>query len=376
MNQWVHSKQFRSVLRGGGAVLALMWMSAAVMAAEPNAPGQPPFPPPVVGPDGTPGQPGFAGPAGNLPGVGVPGIAPPPKPGPNGPFDVAPGDRNGQALVGGAVVRNPEILRKTIQALQEKQEHLAREYQEAMTAMQQSLPRSVQLDLERQELQKRLAETQAQIAELAATRQPMMVAPLPENAVLRAFTLKYVKPEDIGQALHNITGGAGPRIAIDERTNALLIAGTDKQMSVAEQLVNTLDQPGKAQQSKVPETVQVRIVWLLDGLTDTSQFPPKSSIVGPQVVDALTELGFDKPQVVCQQLTTLTLGRPDRSGHFLFQVPVLIEDAAWQFQGDGTISPRRMTVMRWISSWPCSSPTTRRTANSADRYSRRWATTR
>ncbi len=68
--------------------------------------------------------------------------------------------------------------------------------------------------------------------------------------------------------------------------------------------------------------------------------PPKSSVVSPQVADALRELGMEQPQVVCQQLTSLTLDQPgQRGGQFHFQVPAAIEDSTWQFQGQGTITP-------------------------------------
>jgi hypothetical protein len=177
------------------------------------------------------------------------------------------------------------------------------------------------------------------MAALSASQNQGMGAPLPENAAIGAFTLKYVRPEDIGQALHNITGGGGPRIAVDERTNTLLIAGNPKQMDVAQQLVKTLDQPGKMQQNEDPESVQVRIVWLSEGLTDRNMEPPKSSIVSPQVVDALHDLGMEQPQVVCQQLTSLTLSRPDRRAQFHFRVPTDIENSTWDFQGDGMIVP-------------------------------------
>ena len=240
---------------------------------------------------------------------------------------------------GNAVYGSAELMQKTFWAMQEQQEQLTKEYQEAMQSMQQSLPRSVQLDIERQGLQKRLAEAQARILELSARREQALISPLPANAELRAFKLEYVKPKVIGDALRNITGGGGPRVAIDELSNAVIIAGDAKQIGVAEQLVKTLDQPAKQKQTMVAETLQVRIVWLLDGLRDRDPNPPKTSIVSSQVIDALHDLGFEQPQVVCQQLTTMTIGAPDFRGKFHFEVPTLIEDATWQFKAQGTIEP-------------------------------------
>ena len=116
-----------------------------------------------------------------------------------------------------------------------------------MQALQQSLPHPGAIDAEReQEIQKRIADARARIAELS--NKEKTAASIPKNAELRAFKLQYVRPGEIGQALRSIAGPSGPRIAIDERTNALVVAGNDQQISVAEQLVETLDKPGKARQ--------------------------------------------------------------------------------------------------------------------------------
>jgi hypothetical protein len=244
-------------------------------------------------------------------------------------------------------VRNMEDFQKRMEELQKAQQQFTSEYQKAMKELQDQLPRSVQIDIKRQEAKQKMDAAQAEMTALGIAQSqamgPLMVrdmgAPLPENAAIGAFTLKYVRPEDIGQALHNITGGGGPRIAVDERTNTLLIAGNPKQMDVAQQLVKTLDQPGKLQQDEMPESVQLRIVWLSEGLSDRDMEPPKPSIVSPQVADALRELGMEQPQVVCQQLISLTLNRPDHRAPFHFRVPTDIEDSTWEFQGDGAIVP-------------------------------------
>jgi Bacterial type II/III secretion system short domain len=229
-------------------------------------------------------------------------------------------------------------FQQRIQELNKAQEKLALDYQAAMKDLRDSLPPTVQLDIKRQEAKRKLDAAQAEMAAIGVAQdQPMYT--LPDNAAISAFSLKYVRPEDIGQALHNITGGGGPRVAIDERTNTLLIAGSPKQMDVAEKLVQTLDQPGKTERNEMPESVQLRIVWLSEGLSDRNMEPPKPSIVSPQVADALRELGMELPQVVCQQLISLTLNRPDHRAPFHFRVPTDIEDSTWEFQGDGAIVP-------------------------------------
>jgi hypothetical protein len=247
----------------------------------------------------------------------------------------------GQPTDNGSAPSGPrEIVefQKRMEELQKAQQQFASEYQKAMKDLQESLPRTVQMDIKRQEVKQKLDAAQAEMAAMSIAQGQGMGSPMPDNAALVAFPLKYVRPQEIAQALHDITGG-GERIAVDERNNTLLIAGSPKQMDVAKQIVQTLDQPGKSQQGKTPEVLQLRIVWLSEGMTDRNMEPPKASVVSPQVADALRELGMEQPQVVCQELTSLTISPADLHGKYRFRVPTQIEDSTWEFQGEGTITP-------------------------------------
>ncbi len=254
--------------------------------------------------------------------------------------------RNTQALVGpdsqppqggpeGNRPANPlEMLERRMHELQQQQEQLSREYQAAVAGMSQFGPGPPQTPqpslppLEQQQIRELIERTKAELHQAAA--------PLPPDTEIRVFSLKYAQPEGIAQALHNITGGAEPRIAIDPRTNALLIAGNNKQLDVAAQLVKTLDQPSSAHQYKTGETVQLRVVWLIDELPETVGKAPTEPVISAAVLEALAKLGFDAPRVVCQQLTTLTI-QDSRPGVFGFEVPVVIEGQSWQLHGDGSI---------------------------------------
>jgi hypothetical protein len=226
--------------------------------------------------------------------------------------------RDAQALVGS----NPlEMLQRRMHELQQQQEQLAREYQMALAAMNQMRPMSQQ------------PPQPPQPPRLPMEYQP---TPMPADAELAVFSLKYSQPEGIAQALHNLNGGPEPRIAIDPRTNTLLIAGTKKQLEVTEQLIKKLDQPTSAPQTKPGETVQLRVVWLIDELPDTVGKAPTEPVVSAAVLEALAKLGFDAPRIACQQLTTLTI-QDSRPGMFGFEVPVVIDGQSWQLHGDGSI---------------------------------------
>jgi hypothetical protein len=247
----------------------------------------------------------------------------------------------GQPTDNGPAPNGPrEIVefQKRMEELQKAQQQFASEYQKSIKELQESLPRTVQIDIKRQEAKQKLDAAQAEMAAISIAQSQAMGSPLPDNAAIGAFTLKYVRPEEIGQALHNITGGGGPRIAVDERTNTLLIAGNPKQMDVAQQLVKTLDQPGKSQQGKAPEVLQLRIVWLSEQMRDRDVSPPSPTIISPPVADALRELGMQQPQVVCQQLTSLTLTPTGPVGKYRFRVPTKIENITCEFQGEGTVT--------------------------------------
>jgi hypothetical protein len=239
-------------------------------------------------------------------------------------------------------------LQEVMKALKKQQEQLAKQQEQLAKQVEQSLKfgdgRAPQQLFEwsfRPDQQKKLEYAQAlaganTIKDAQGNTLKIVPTPLPPNAVLKAFKLQYVKPEEIGQALHNITGGGGPRVSIDERTNSLLIAGEDKQMGVVQQVIETLDQPA-GQKGHGIDTLQVRVVWVLDA-DDKEGKPAEMPYVNKDVVAGLRDLGFESPRVMCQQVTTLTLER-ERMGKFQFLIPVVAEGSAWEFDGEGVISP-------------------------------------
>lgn len=220
--------------------------------------------------------------------------------------------------------------------LQMAVEQKANEYRRAMENYQRLQPTPPAQQAEREAMLRQIEELRAHLAMMARGQQAK-ATPLPENAEFRVFRLRYVKAHDVAAALNSILGDAGPRIAIDERTNMLIIAGDERQHSVVKDVVQSLDEPGAVSKEDQPsETLQLRIVWLLDGVTGKE---PTSSLVSPQVLEALQQLGFEAPSVVCQQVTTLTLGEDNRRGRFQFAVPVLVNGQLWQLGGNGQITP-------------------------------------
>ncbi len=238
-----------------------------------------------------------------------------------------------------------EELQRNQHQLLEQEAKMREQIARAAAELERLRQKPEQLENQRAMLEEKANAIRVKMRDLMAAQQQAKAAAA-ENVMLRTFKLKYIRPEQIGEALHRITGDGGPRIAFDHRTNALVISGNDKQIAVAEQLVETLDRPGTVRQENAVETLQLRIVWLLDGVEGEEPARGRSwegrenneGFVSPQVVKALFFLGFDNPKVVCQQLTTLTLGE-ERRGQYGFEVPVLINGQAWQLRGEGMIKP-------------------------------------
>jgi hypothetical protein len=140
----------------------------------------------------------------------------------------------------------------------------------------------------------------------------------------------------MARVLSDILDGNQIRMAVDERTNSLIVVGEQDTNKVVEALLLRLDESAadSAKPAQSGETLQLRIIWLLDGVGEGKHLAETS--VNPQVIEALHDLGFEEPMVVCQQVTTFTLNEDGR-GDLSFTVPVLINAQSWQLEGHGEI---------------------------------------
>jgi hypothetical protein len=174
---------------------------------------------------------------------------------------------------------------------------------------------------------------------MAARQQQAQNAPPPQGATFKIFSLRYSRAQQMANVLSQILGGTAMRLAVDERTNSLLFYADENTCEMVETLLLRLDQAeSEAKKVQPGETLQLRIVWLLDGLPD-GQGNVVDDFVSSDVRLALEKLGFVDPKVVAQQVNTLTVGsNRDDGGQFQFEVPVVIDNGSWQFRGDGRVS--------------------------------------
>ena len=183
------------------------------------------------------------------------------------------------------------------------------------------------------ELRQILAETNLATAQAAATRAQQQVA-----SKFQAFRLRHARAVEIADLLHQIYG-EGLRVAVDERLNTLVVMSDPQTWAPVQEFVNTLDAPpeGPPEGEQAERTLQLRILWLMDGLPDDVGKEPDERFVSPMVVDVLHGLGLEHPKIICQHATTLSTRAEGRS-KFTFADPVRVDDAWATFAGRGELS--------------------------------------
>ncbi len=248
--------------------------------------------------------------------------------------------------------RNQALLQQRQQQEVGEQHALAEdEYRKALSNLESLLRQpNPQLYQQRTVLEQQLRELEAKrnalaqqmaqmlAAESANRRQQQQNTLMPKDGSFKVFSLQNSRAADAARVLKEVLGGAATRLAVDERTNSVLVFADNETIKIVEALMMKLDERSEVaaiEKAQPGETLQLRIVWLLD-INEVVE--PNIKLVSPEVVEALHELGFENPKVVCQQVTTLTLSDDDgRRGQFNFAVPVLIKTQPWQFEGQGQI---------------------------------------
>jgi hypothetical protein len=241
--------------------------------------------------------------------------------------------------------------------LMSQQEQIAKQHAQAEQHYRQALielekariQQQHQTDAQRPALEKQLQELEAARANLSqqmSSRQMMEMlhgrqeaVPRVNQGTFKVFALRYSKAREAAGVLSEVLSGQPMRLAVDDRTNSLVLFADEDTSKVAEALMQKLDQSiGDSKTQQPGKTLQLRIVWLVDGLPD-GQGNAVDDFVSSDVRLALEKLGFVDPKVVAQQVNTLTVGsNRNAGGQFQFEVPVLIDNGSWQFRGDGRVS--------------------------------------
>jgi hypothetical protein len=167
--------------------------------------------------------------------------------------------------------------------------------------------------------------------------------PAPEQRPqLKIFALKYFAGNEAVGMIGDVLGDDAPRMAVDERSNHLLVVGAEEQIATIEEILKGLDVAtsnttfpiAREAASPAAETLQVRVMWVIEdpenyGAEEGDRFDRP-------VREALSKLGFGSPRIVCDPMTSLLVSKGS-SNQFSFEVPVVLEGSVVRFKGAGEV---------------------------------------
>jgi hypothetical protein len=185
-----------------------------------------------------------------------------------------------------------------------------------------------------QDLKKQLAEREKQIAatakQLSEERRPSL--PSIDNGTLKVFRLMYAQPRDAAKTVESLFGDRSLRLAVDERSNSLLVYGKPDIVSTLDALLTRLDEQASPEGAKAaatsataPRSLLLRVFWLADLMPETAGQAP-TDFLPMSVLEAVTEkLGLEAPRLVAQSATSLATNK-DEPIEFSANVPAVLLD--------------------------------------------------
>jgi len=191
---------------------------------------------------------------------------------------------------------------------------------------------------------KQIAQHEAYIRELAESQQTQRrhtEQPI-EGAVAQIFPLRHAKAAEAAGTLESLFG-AQVRVAVDERSNNLVVSGKEKSLEAVRTLLEGLDQPGVAANeggavdASPDRTVLLRIFWLADGLPGNEGQDP-NDFLPSAVIDAMARLGLNGPRLVTQTVNSLAV-RDGVEVRFATQVPAVLLGQHATLHCTGGMSP-------------------------------------
>jgi len=174
-------------------------------------------------------------------------------------------------------------------------------------------------------LEARLLEREKQVQELSrqlAESERIRALPAMEDGEIKVFSLRSVKAPEAATTLESLFG-AQIRVAIDERTNALIVFGKGNALQAVEALLLRLDQSDSASpRGDAARSPLLRVFWLADGLPKGEGQDPQKFLPAA-VVKATERLGLEAPRLVTQTVNSLALGQQP-AVPFSTQVPAMV----------------------------------------------------
>jgi hypothetical protein len=190
---------------------------------------------------------------------------------------------------------------------------------------------------------RRLEEAMHQLAELEQSRE---LPPLDE-AEIKVFALRNARAVQAAEIVDSLLGAGVVRVAIDERTNSLIVAGNGDSLKVIEALLLRIDEQAELSpdpraadaDASVPRSLILRTFWLADALPEGQGQDP-DDILPRSVLRAVEQLGLDEPRLVGQ--TVNSLSRDDNAGRevtFNSRVPAVVFQRFADYSCSGRVWP-------------------------------------
>jgi hypothetical protein len=187
--------------------------------------------------------------------------------------------------------------------------------------------------------EKQIQELQQQLSKLERDR---ALPPL-ENGQVKVYSLSYAKARDAASTISSLFGPQAVRVAIDDRTNSLVVFGKDDSLPVLDALLQRLDSqaaPDKAGKQSVETTggtrrsVLLRLFCLADNIRDGGQ--SADEYLPEKVLAAVQKLGLIGPRLISQNVTSLSISTKG-AVEFSSDVPVVINGQPANLSTSGKI---------------------------------------
>jgi hypothetical protein len=142
----------------------------------------------------------------------------------------------------------------------------------------------------------------ASLAPVTARGQAPEATKKSAEAELRVFRLVHADAEDTAIILEQFVNEG--RLAVDQRTNSVIVSASPDVLTVVEAVIRNLDdRPTQEKPAQLaPRPVQVRLVWLVSGLKEPRGTPAKNL---EPVVAELGKLGIEELQVVANAIVNV-----------------------------------------------------------------------
>jgi hypothetical protein len=164
-----------------------------------------------------------------------------------------------------------------------------------------------------------LVEAKMQLAKFERDRLPQI-----ESGDLKVYTLQALPAQDAALSIESLFGAKSIRVAVDNRTNSLIVYGDREALPTIDALLQRLDQQESAEKrselaATASQPLVLRVFWLADGMGHDEAI----EVLPENVVKAAMKLGIGTPMLVTQSMTTLNVGEKD-GVEFATSVPAVL----------------------------------------------------